>query len=221
MLQKLNEKNHGFSIKHVSSESFSQYGKVLDSSLFREAFSYLDQTEIPNIGNYYIAHDQQFADFVNDKSVYADLFGYMPIQFGYVNGNNSFLNALEFHKSSEINLIHTPLVLLLGKVNDIHNNEYDSGLLEAFYIPSDTVIEIYSSTLHFSPCKVNDSGFKCGVILPYGTNMDFVKASHFHSNEDYLLFKTNKWLLAHHENDTLIQKGAYKGIKGINYQVKY
>jgi hypothetical protein len=221
MLQKLNQKNHSFSIKHVTSESFSKYGRILNSSLYQGAFEYLEGTRIPSEGNFYIAHDQEFADYVNDKSIYADVFGYMPIQFGYVNGNNSYLNALEYHKSSEINVIHTTLVLLLGKVEDINNNEYDSALLEAFYIPENTVVEIYSSTLHFSPCKVTDSGFKCGVILPYGTNMDFVKASHLNSNEDYLLFKTNKWLLAHPDNDALIQKGAYKGIKGTNFQVKY
>ena len=46
----------------------------------------------------------------------------MPIQIGYCNGPNSTLNGLEYHKSSEINIAITDMVLLLGKVQEVENN---------------------------------------------------------------------------------------------------
>ena len=44
-------------------------------------------------------------------------FGEMEIQIGYCNGHNSMLNALEYHKSSEINVAATDAVLLLGSIH--------------------------------------------------------------------------------------------------------
>ena len=41
-------------------------------------------------------------------------FGELPIQIGYCNGNNYLLNAVEYHRSSEINVAVTDLILLLG-----------------------------------------------------------------------------------------------------------
>ena len=38
-------------------------------------------------------------------------------------------------------------------------------------------------------------------------------------NRDPLLFRKNKWLLAHTENNELIQKGAQAGIYGVNIRV--
>ena len=147
--------------------------------------------------------------------------GEIPLEFGYVNGNNTMLNSLEYHNSSEINIAITPLILLLGSVSDIADKKYDSGNLIAFYIPENTTVEIYSTTLHFSPCKVTDSGFKCGVILPYGTNMNFIKSNEYVRDEDYFLFKTNKWLIAHPEHSKMISLGAYIGITGQNIEIKY
>lgn len=221
MIDNLNLKNQEMTFKNVFDPSFSAYGKILDSSLYTESFEFLKKTSIPEEGNFYIAHDQHFADYVLNKSAINDLFGNMPVQFGYVNGKNSTLNALEYHKSSEINIALTPLVLMLGKVSDIKDNSYHAQKLEMFYIPENTVFEIYASTLHFSPCKVSDSGFKCGVILPYGTNTEFISSINNSNKEDELLFKTNKWLISHPSNEVLIKKGAVGGILGTNYEVKF
>lgn len=222
MLENLKKKNPHLNLYHINDNRFNSFGKVLNFNHFKELSSYLNsKTEIPENANIYIAHDDLLAKSLTDMSVYHDVFGDMPLQYGYVNGQNTKLNALEYHKSSEINIALKPLVLLFGSANDIENRTYDSSKLIAFYIPENTAIEIYPRTLHFSPFKVLDLGFKCGVILPYGTNMEFVKPVHLDHDEDYLLFKTNKWLLAHPEHTKMINLGAFIGITGTNIEVKY
>ncbi len=221
MYLQLKNKNPNLKLFHVQDPLFSSFGKVLNFSYFEEAKSYLEQqTSIPSKDNVYVAHDDSFLQTLTDLSIYKDLFGDIALEYGYVNGQNQKLNALEFHKSSEINIAVTPLILLLGHTNDIINGQYNSNNVIAFYVPEKTAIEIYPKTLHFSPCKVLDSGFKCGVILPYETNMNFVKPNHLDDESRYL-FKTNKWLLAHPEHQKMISLGAYIGITGINIEIKY
>jgi hypothetical protein len=221
MIDNLIKKNPCIKIKNYTDKAFGAYGKILQSDLFHDAFIYLNKLDIPKSGNVYIAHDEDFFLSLQDVSPYDDVFGQIPIQFGYVNGNNSYMNALEYHKSSEVNIAATPMVLLLGHSCDIENNTYDSSKLEAFYIPKNSVIEINAGVLHFSPCRVIKTGFKCGVILPKGTNVSFVSAKNKGTLENELLFKTNKWLLAHVDNKTLIDKGAHPGITGQNYKVTF
>jgi len=221
MIDILNKKNPNINIQKYTSKAFRKYCKVLSSDLFDEAFVYLNTLDIPEEGNRYVAHDELFESSLCDVSPYNDVYGNMPIQFGYVNGQNLHLNALEYHKSSEINIAVSPMILFLGHSNDIHDNTIDSGVLEAFFIPKNTVFEIKPGVLHFSPCKVEEKGFRCGVILPKHTNVEFINAKNKGSLEDKLLFKTNKWLLSHADNKTLIDKGAYPGITGLNYKITF
>ena len=82
--------------------------------------------------------------------------------------------------------------------------------MEAFLIPAGTTIEVYATTLHYAPCNVAASGFKCVVVLPKGTNTDITL-------EDDLLFARNKWLLSHPDANIA---GSVAGIKGENLSVK-
>ncbi len=221
MLTLLREKNPSLKLYSVLDPSFQSFGKVLDMNDFIQLSKYMNtKTTMPETANVYVAHDADFALSITNKDIYKDIYGDMPIEFGYVNGFNSQLNALEYHKSSEINVALTPLVLMLGHVSDIKDKKYDSSHLIAFYVPQNTAIEIYPKVLHFSPCKVLDSGFKCAVILPYGTNMNFIRPVSSYE-ENLYLFKTNKWLLAHQENKRMIDLGAYIGVTGINYEIFY
>jgi len=220
-LEKIRQLNPNITIHHVNDLAFTKYGRVLDKKSFLDYFHYLDQkTFVPAIKNTYIAHDEDLKNNIN-TTVFNRIYPNQSLQYGYVNGQNTQLNALEYHKSNEVNLMLTPLVLFLGLVTDIEHNAYHVHKLEAFFIPEYTVIEILNTTLHFSPCKVDDSGFKCGVVLPYGTNMEFVKILNKKSDEDHLMFKTNKWLLAHPENTSIIELGAHVGIIGPNLEIKY
>ncbi|OLS35445.1 DUF4867 family protein [Bacillus sp. MRMR6] len=213
--------NTHISFFHVNQQEFVPYGKILYNHDFNELQSYMMKTNIPEEGNIYVPSVTEMEETKIKEQVQSNFYGHLPIQIGYCNGRNSTLNGLEYHKGSEINIALTDLVLLLGKVQDIKSNSYDSQMIRAFYIPKGTAIELYGTTLHFAPCKVTDEGFKVIVILPAGTNRPLNKEIEKRTEEDTLLFMTNKWLLAHPEREMLISRGAYPGIKGENIQVFY
>jgi len=222
MLDQLIQRNNEIHIQSILDPSFKRFGRVLNSEDFKESFDYLDfHTNIPEKDNYYIAHDPLFEKAITEASGIHHVFGNMPVEFGYVNGNNSKLNALEYHKSSEINIMLSPCVVMLARPEDMINNTLNTDMITAFFIPKNTVIELHSMTLHFSPCKVQPTGFKCGVILPFGTNMEFIKSKSLNIDENELLFKTNKWIIVHPEHQKMIDLGAHIGIIGPNIQIKY
>ena len=64
-------------------------------------------------------------------------YGETPIQIGYCNGHNSKLNAVEYHRSSEINVAATDAILLLGQLADVAEDfTYDTSKMEAFLVPA-------------------------------------------------------------------------------------
>ena len=222
MIESLIKKNPNINMLSVNDKSFEKFGRILNSKYYTSAFDYLnDHTVVPSERNNYVAHDEAFKAYIKDDVPFKNTFGDIDIQYGYVNGNNSLLNALEYHKSSEINIAVTDMVLMLGSKFDMIDNHYDSSKLIAYYIPKGTVLEIYPEVLHFSPCKVSDQGFKCGVILPKGTNVDFCIPKVITHSLDQLLFKTNKWLIAHPSFERFIDLGACVGITGENFEIKY
>ncbi|KKI93546.1 hypothetical protein WQ54_02745 [Bacillus sp. SA1-12] len=215
----LKDINRHITIYHVEDSLFKQYGKVIESYDFEELKPYMDQTKIPIDANEYVASVTELEQTKVKEEIETNFYGGMPIQIGYCNGPNQTLNGLEYHKSSEINVAMTDLVLLLGRVEDIENNQYNAKNVDAFFIPKGAAVELYATTLHFAPCKVEEEGFKAVVILPAGTNEPLEIAVERKSEEDVLLFMKNKWLLAHPEREVLINRGAFPGIRGENIQI--
>lgn len=67
------------------------------------------------------------------------------------------MNALEYHRSSELDIAQTDLILLLGMQQDIENGDiYDTSKVEAFLVPAGTGVELYATTLRYAPCKKPD-----------------------------------------------------------------
>jgi hypothetical protein len=222
MLEKLKKLNPDLTILSIYDPAFSKFGRIHNINKFKEAINYLENsTEVPKTNNLYVPDDSLFKKALTNTDIYTEIFGGIELQYGYVNGNNSYLNALEYHKTSEINIAVTPMVLMLGHVDDIKTRFFDTIHLSTFYLPKYTAIELYSKTLHFSPCKVQDTGFICGVILPEGTNVEFVKSVNYDQEENYYLLKTNKWLLAHEEFTPMVKAGAHIGLKGKNHKINY
>ncbi|MGL4628249.1 MAG: DUF4867 family protein [Cetobacterium sp.] len=223
MLNKLNQLNN-LEILSCSSEEFKEYGKIILGYDFNELVQYAEKnTNIPPSGNIYVGSVEEMEGFAPlFSSLRNNFYGGMDTQIGYCNGNNSFLNGLEYHKSSELNIAVTDLVLLLAKTTEISNNKIDSSVVKAFFLPKGMAVELYGTTMHFAPCKVSNEGFKCIVILPKDTNTEIsLEGKEIFTNEDNYLFKRNKWLLVHTDKQDLIAKGAYEGISGENLEVKF
>lgn len=143
-------------------------------------------------------------------------YGELPIQIGYCNGHNHLLNAVEYHRSSEVDVAADDLILLLGSQQDITDDyTYDTSKIEAFLCPKGTGVELYATTLHYAPCSVGENGFRCAIVLPKDTNLP-LDAQHA-GYEDALITAKNKWLIGHAEGG--LDAGAHIGLVGENISV--
>ncbi len=223
MLNQLNQLNK-LEILSCFSKDFERYGRVVYGYDFNELVQYAEKnTDVPPSGNIYVGSVDEMEGIAPlFSSLKNNFYGGMDVQIGYCNGNNSFLNGLEYHKSSEINVAVTDMVLLLAKTTEIKNSEINSSIIKAFFLPRGSALELYQTTMHFAPCKVKSDGFKCIVILPKETNTDIsLENKEILTEEDRYLFKRNKWLLVHGDKQDLIAKGAFHGISGENLEIKF
>ena len=216
MLNKIKELNSEIEIFDINDKEFETFGRVINGVNTDEIIAAAKKIQNPESGSSYMPSVEAFEGLDIAKTIKNDCFGSMPTQIGYCWGHNNFLNATEWHTSSEINVAVTPLVLILGHVWDIKDGNINSKKFKTFYLPSGTVVEVYATSLHFCPCEVSEAGFGCVVALPKGTNTDLETPS-----GDKLIFRKNKWIIAHEENETLKAKGVASGISGINYEIKY
>mgnify|MGYP000368658190 FL=1 len=201
-------------IKKVNSKDFNVYGKIINLKNSNELIEAMENTPLPE-DVIYVPSDKVLEELDTYKQMSKSVYGDMPVQIGYCNGHNQKLNALEYHRSSEIDIAITDLILLIGRQQDIQKDyTYDTSNVEAFFVPKGTGVELYATTLHYAPCGIDGSGFKCVVVLPKGTNYEVTPISD--EGEDKLLMATNKWLIAH--KDAHIA-GAFEGLKGKNIEV--
>lgn len=215
-LAQLQAKNPTLPLLPVTAPEFAEYGRLLPQSgaAFLKAAEALKR---PAQGSEYLAGVPAFEALPDCAPLSLAVFGGLKTQFGYCHGHNSQLNAAEWHCCSELNIAVTNLVLILGRRSDLKNNWLNTKKMQAFYLPAGTVAEIYATTLHFCPCEVQMQGFGCVVGLPVGTNLPLPEGSEGQG----LLFRQNKWLLAHEQNTALLQRGAVAGLTGENYTVLY
>ncbi len=200
-------------IHTADSKEFKKYGRIISSLDTEELIKEMAHTPLPD-DVIYIPSVTELEALPIFQTLQTVLYGELPIQIGYCNGHNYKLNALEYHRSSEINIAATDLILLLGMQQDITEEySYDTSKVEAFLIPANTSVEVYATTLHYAPCGVDGKGFRCVVVLPKDTNLP-LDQSHQTSREDKLLTAKNKWLIAH--KDSGIEGNVHFGLEGEN-----
>ena len=199
-------------MQKVTDESFKKYGKVLNDFDFSELLKEMNTTPIPEDVIYVPSEDRLEASDVAEE-LKNRMYGGLPIQIGYCNGHNKTLNALEYHRCSEVDVAVDDIILLLGCQQDIEEDfTYDTSRVEAFYVPAGTAVELYATTLHYAPCGVEGNGYRCVIVLPKDTNTE-ITFSTSGKGEDKLMTAKNKWLIAH--EDAKIE-GAFNGLKGVN-----
>ena len=202
-------------IQKVTDPAFRKYGQVLGGYDFTGLIKEMKHTPVPE-DVIYVPSVEELEALDIMKDLQNKGYGGLPVQIGYCNGHNKKLNAVEYHRNSEINVAVTDLVLLIGHQQDIEpDHTYDTSKIEAFLVPAGTGIEVYATTLHYAPCHVNEGGFQCVVVLPKGTNTDLTFQTE-KTGEDSLMTAKNKWLIAH--EDAKIA-GAFNGLKGENITI--
>ncbi len=199
-------------IYSVTDERFGKYGKVIEGIDFSGLVKAMEETPCPD-DVVYVPGDEKLEALPVMKELAEITYGELPIQIGYCNGHNCMLNALEYHRSSEVNVAATDAVLMLGSQQDITKDfTYDTSKVEAFLVPAGVAVEVYATTLHYAPCGVDGAGFKVAIVLPKGTNLDLDREHK--GGEDGHLTAKNKWLLGHPEGG--LPEGSPMGLIGKN-----
>ena len=201
----------------VFDPEFAEFGKVLDGYDTAELIEAMKAVEMPAQGVAY----EPWIDSLEACGIFKELttnaFGDMPIELGMCWGYNTKLNCLEYHRNSEINIGATDFVLLLAKQENIIDGKLDTSTVKAFQAPAGAVVEVYATSLHYAPCRVDEAGFRVAVVLPKNTNTDLEKSAEI-GFEDKMLWARNKWLIAHPESAEASQ-GAYVGLTGENIDI--
>lgn len=204
-------------IQSLQQPAFGRYGALVTDIDFTELIlTLLDCVEQPDLPGYQPSVPQLEAlpifGLLQER-----FFGGQPIQIGLGQGSNTRLNGLEYHRSSELIVAAQPNILLLGHRGDIRGGRYDTAQVEAFLMPAGTAVELYCTTLHFTPCRASEENYCNAVVLPRGTNLPLAPFSPATQEEQYL-FANNKWLLAHSDS-AVARNGAYIGLVGENLDV--
>ena len=210
-------------ILSVTDSAFKKYGKVVDNVDFSQLVEELKKTPLPE-GVVYEPSIAELEALPVMQELSNITYGEMPIQIGYCNGHNCMLNALEYHRDSEINVAATDAILMVGTLADVEADfTYDTAKVEAFLLPAGMAVEVYATTLHYAPCGVDGAGFQVAIVLPKGTNYPLttkhtaVAADGSAPNEDALITAVNKWLIGHAEGG--LDAGSFLGLKGKNLNV--
>ena len=209
-------------ILSVFDDAFKPYGQVWDdvpAELTRPMLEALAQTPVPE-GSQYVASAPELEGVAGADALKQLMYGGRPAQIGWCNGHNTKLNCLEYHRSSEFNLGARDFILLLAKREQIVDGKLDTAEVRAFRVPAGKLVEVFSTTLHYTPCMVDGDGFQVMVALPEGTNAPKPAAAETmpQAGDSYCYWKTDKWVLCHPESPKAAQ-GGYVGLEGVNIDI--
>ena len=227
-IEELNARNN-FRIHCVAEEDFRTYGRIWQGIPAEELIRLAERsTPIPETGNVYVPSNPDFEAVSETESIRSAVFGGLPVQAGYCNGRNATFNGFEYHKVPEINIAVTDFCLALGHSWEITDGlTYDTSQAEVFFVPRGTVLELFGTTLHLSPLRTEESGFRAIVILPRGTNTPLDEAEKQAATKMFaegnpearLLLQKQKWVIAHPLREPLIRLGVHAGVTGINKEL--
>lgn len=201
-------------IYSIHDKEFEEYGQVVECPFFDLFEKEAAKLAIPEEGCSYMASVPAF-ETAEAAAYYRDHFGDMDAQIGYCWGYNDTLNALEWHKSSEVHCALEDMILLLGDMKEMENGVFDTKNIKAFLVKKGESLEIYQTTLHFCPSMPKGTVFKNVVILPRGTNTPLTTET-----SDKKLIARNKWLVCHPDSKKHVDAGRVVGVIGENIVVK-
>ena len=194
--------------------SFKEYGKLWTNIDLEDVYKWSKEIVVPKIGNFYKASDKTCEDLSSIKQIGRLVYGELPFQAGPCLGHNKVLNGIEYHSGSEVAICIKPCVMFLGKIQDLNENTYESEKAIPFYFPKGTIVQTYETTLHYTPCAIDDDIFFTICLLLKGTGNNLL------NGREGILKKQNKWFIAHKDNIEKIKSGDYPGLKGEIRKIK-
>lgn len=210
----LQQQNPSYSIKSIDDQSFQTFGKRIDENV-NDVIAYVSaNVHPPKLGNRYEPSVLAIEQFSSIQKISQKVYGYMDVMAGVVSGHNHVFNGIEYHQGSETIIAVTDYILVVGHIWDMIENTYDSSLCQIFYVPQGSIVECYSTTLHYTPICVSDEGFITICLLLKGTGDALFE-------REGILKKKNKWFIAHVSNEEKTKAGDFPGFKGEMITIKY
>ena len=207
-------KNPHLKILELSEQTYAPYGRILRGEKYAELLNKLSATPIPENGNSYVPAAKELESRETLAALSDEFYAGVSAQLGYCNGNSCRINCMEYHDHEEIDLAGTDLLLFLGRMEDMNGLTISTDSLKCFFVPAGTVLTFSTGTLHFAPCRVHKSGFRCGVILQRGANAPIPP-----EKRRGAYFAQSKWLIGHAESRQVKELHAVCGLTGENYEV--
>ena len=212
-MRKLNELNPDIDMLSIEDTSFLRYGRVHRDRPVDILLASLDGRPGSRAGVLRI---------VLLVPTLREIFGCTELQVESVQGRNTRLDALEYHKCVEVVVAGTDMVALMGLVCDIAwpAGTFDVSRTRAFYVPRGTVYEVFPWCLHSTPVHVHEAeGFRCLVIQPKGAHapIDFTPDP---GGEGKLMRGRNTWLISYVEEGGVPGISAHRGLKGRAIELK-
>lgn len=220
MLQTLRAKNPGLSFHSVFDPAFRPFGRIVDFDAAALIAACEKAAAMPASGCLYVTDLPALEAPALFGPVEQALRGEGGCQIGCCWGFNTRLNCLEYHRASEHNIAVTDMAVLLAPQQAMEGLDLPAGQVVGFFVPKGTTVEFYATTLHYAPCQTQDSGFCSIVVLPRGTNSPLAH-SRPEAGDGRLLWARDKWLIAHPDNQADVQNGAYPGLHGENFDIRY
>lgn len=213
-LEDFQKKNPDYKILSIDDPDFKKYGKVYTKYDISEVKDYMDKNvKISSPSNFYTPSNKDLEKIPAIQEMGKDIYAFMPIEAGECTGQSTNFSAIEYHQGSETNIMLTDVIMVLGQRSTLDTNgEYSpSEDGQIFFVPAGTVVEFYSTTLHYAPIKVHDSGFSIIVILIKGSNEEL--PADFKSDNKRIV-KQNKFQLVDPSRKDKIAIGVEVGLTG-------
>jgi hypothetical protein len=224
IMRKINSLNPNINIMSVHDRSFKRFGMVYKDFKIDNLLDYIEKKNIVSDEVVYIADvpyiRKKLSSYINPITV--SIYGGLEVQVGVCYGRNNILNGLEFHQGSEVYIVGADMIMMLGIDEDIRwpGGMYDSSLIQFFYAPKGSVIELKGGCMHYAGVNVyHKEGINVIVSLLKGTNsiIDFKMGD---SYRDKLLIAKNSWFIAHPGYTKAKNEGWHLGITGENFELK-
>lgn len=101
-------------ILKITDAEFKTYGKVLEGYDMTDLLKAMEHAPLPLDEVIYEPSIEELEGLKIADEMKERAYGGLEIQIGYCNGNNKKLNAVEYHRSSELDIAVDDLILLLG-----------------------------------------------------------------------------------------------------------
>jgi len=213
-LEEFRKLNPEYKILSIEDPDFKKYGTVYDNYDIGEVTEYMNKNvEISSPENFYTPSNVELEKIPVIQKMGNDIYAFMPIEAGECTGQSTNFSAIEYHQGSETNIMLTDVIMVLGQRATLDTkgvySPRDDG--QIFFVPAGTVVEFYSSTLHYAPIKVHDSGFSIIVMLIKGSNEELPAGF---KSDNKRIVKQNKFQLVDPSRKDKIAIGVQVGLTG-------